>query len=363
MFVDNSAGFDSLLHEVSAEVGTLGQDGQMIDSMDNRRRAGGAPAQWYTDPMGRHQHRYWDGTAWTEHVADDGLSSTDPLYEPSPDSADQTDASQNHYSPEVQALLPALHPPSANGDQHLWQEHYVGRMDAVRRLGELGDRSAVAPLVEVATKPAVEYDSLRLAAIEALGVVGDLSAAPPVIAAFLAGDMDLGDDTAPTIGSMLARTADQAALAPLVEKMSSANEEFEDDYPDWYNPYDPEFYMSTPREVQDKVSNTCAAILSFAGEQGMECLFTALGCPRDSVARRLGGVEDPPVDRLIQAAGAPEGNVRAAALVALCVVESRGIIRRGEIEGMLKAALDDEDERVRDAASDLLRWYPPDDQA
>ena len=38
-----------------------------------------APADWYPDPTRRHQHRYWDGTAWTHHVADDGKASVDPL--------------------------------------------------------------------------------------------------------------------------------------------------------------------------------------------------------------------------------------------------------------------------------------------
>jgi hypothetical protein len=36
------------------------------------------PASWQPDPTGRHQHRYWDGTAWTEHVADAGVAATDP---------------------------------------------------------------------------------------------------------------------------------------------------------------------------------------------------------------------------------------------------------------------------------------------
>ena len=27
-------------------------------------------AGWYPDPSGRHSHRWWDGAAWTEHVAD-----------------------------------------------------------------------------------------------------------------------------------------------------------------------------------------------------------------------------------------------------------------------------------------------------
>jgi hypothetical protein len=38
-----------------------------------------APGSWHPDPTGRHDHRYWDGTAWTAHVADRGISATDPL--------------------------------------------------------------------------------------------------------------------------------------------------------------------------------------------------------------------------------------------------------------------------------------------
>lgn len=37
-----------------------------------------APAGWLPDPSGRFQHRYWDGARWTEHVATNGVSSTDP---------------------------------------------------------------------------------------------------------------------------------------------------------------------------------------------------------------------------------------------------------------------------------------------
>jgi len=35
------------------------------------------PADWYPDPSGRHEHRYWDGSRWTEHVASHGRQSTD----------------------------------------------------------------------------------------------------------------------------------------------------------------------------------------------------------------------------------------------------------------------------------------------
>jgi hypothetical protein len=41
------------------------------------------PASWLPDPTGRHDHRYWDGTGWTEHVADAGVAAIEP-YEPAP---------------------------------------------------------------------------------------------------------------------------------------------------------------------------------------------------------------------------------------------------------------------------------------
>lgn len=34
-------------------------------------------AGWLSDPGGRHQLRYWDGKAWTHHVADDGVQAVD----------------------------------------------------------------------------------------------------------------------------------------------------------------------------------------------------------------------------------------------------------------------------------------------
>lgn len=37
------------------------------------------PAGWYGDPAQRHAFRYWDGSQWTEHVADGGVAGIDPL--------------------------------------------------------------------------------------------------------------------------------------------------------------------------------------------------------------------------------------------------------------------------------------------
>ena len=36
------------------------------------------PADWYPDPYGRHELRYWDGGQWTDHVSSHGSQSTDP---------------------------------------------------------------------------------------------------------------------------------------------------------------------------------------------------------------------------------------------------------------------------------------------
>ncbi|HET7762787.1 MAG TPA: DUF2510 domain-containing protein [Phycicoccus sp.] len=46
----------------------------MVDAARPRARS-----DWYPDPTGRHQFRYWDGSGWTAHVADGGVASSDPL--------------------------------------------------------------------------------------------------------------------------------------------------------------------------------------------------------------------------------------------------------------------------------------------
>ena len=38
-----------------------------------------ADAGWLPDPLTRHELRYWDGSAWTEHVSDQGATSVAPL--------------------------------------------------------------------------------------------------------------------------------------------------------------------------------------------------------------------------------------------------------------------------------------------
>jgi hypothetical protein len=39
---------------------------------------------WFRDPSGRHQWRFWGGDDWTPHVSDDGVHRDDPLTAPAP---------------------------------------------------------------------------------------------------------------------------------------------------------------------------------------------------------------------------------------------------------------------------------------
>jgi Protein of unknown function (DUF2510) len=40
--------------------------------------AAAVPAGWFVDPHGRHEHRWWDGTRWTDQVSTGGLRALDP---------------------------------------------------------------------------------------------------------------------------------------------------------------------------------------------------------------------------------------------------------------------------------------------
>ena len=79
-------------HHISIEVdaGVLGNDEKADDVarliwsfhgvVADLLRVGAAPAEgrWAPDPHRRHELRWWDGSAWTEHVSDGGVASVDP---------------------------------------------------------------------------------------------------------------------------------------------------------------------------------------------------------------------------------------------------------------------------------------------
>jgi len=71
------------LEEVAEDLGEPG-----LDTSWEYQPVGEAPppapkgqwwAGWLPDPRGRHEFRYWDGSNWTEHVADSGLAGVDPV--------------------------------------------------------------------------------------------------------------------------------------------------------------------------------------------------------------------------------------------------------------------------------------------
>ncbi len=55
-----------------------GHPSDAIDASSGNVTYTGVAPGWLVDPTGRHEKRYWSGTAWTEHVTDRGAPGTDP---------------------------------------------------------------------------------------------------------------------------------------------------------------------------------------------------------------------------------------------------------------------------------------------
>lgn len=53
-------------------------DGPAPDAPDPDGPAPSHPANWYPDPLGRYEHRWYDGAQWTDQVATGGQPSVDP---------------------------------------------------------------------------------------------------------------------------------------------------------------------------------------------------------------------------------------------------------------------------------------------
>ncbi len=68
------------------------------------------PPDWHPDPAGRHQHRYWDGTNWTEHVSDFGRQSVDPVTVSAPLPATGMSAEKIQHQVQGKAGLPSTGP-------------------------------------------------------------------------------------------------------------------------------------------------------------------------------------------------------------------------------------------------------------
>jgi len=49
-----------------------------VESTTSSTPTPSVPADWYKDPSGRFEYRYWDGQKWTEHVSRSGTVHKDP---------------------------------------------------------------------------------------------------------------------------------------------------------------------------------------------------------------------------------------------------------------------------------------------
>ncbi len=87
-------------------------------------------ADWLDDPFDRHEHRYWDGSQWTDQVSDAGETGTDP-----PDRTEYREP-----EPEASAVVSddgslfrgISHDPGRNAEVTLWPDR-IERTKAKRR--------------------------------------------------------------------------------------------------------------------------------------------------------------------------------------------------------------------------------------
>lgn|GEM_PF-3834924 len=73
-------------------------------------------ADWYPDPSGRFQFRYWDGEAWTGHVSTDGKTDWDPPGDGDAEHADEAAATESGaddsaWAPAAEGAEPAVETP------------------------------------------------------------------------------------------------------------------------------------------------------------------------------------------------------------------------------------------------------------
>ena len=98
---------------------------------------------WYPDPLGRHEHRYWDGREWTHHVGSAGQPGIDPLYPSGPDPVKlrPRDPAAEQPAPVAVAHQPA---PSARDSPVRAEETNKRVQKQLRKVGAMHRSDAVA---------------------------------------------------------------------------------------------------------------------------------------------------------------------------------------------------------------------------
>ena len=135
-----------------------------------------SPAGWHPDPMGRHEHRYWDGAQWTEHVADAGRSGHDPI-EATPSGA-SGDGSSSTAAAEGSSGLPATETPAATGgpdpSDQAGQPQGTGQAGPPQGTGQAHQPPPQQPQPQQAGGPAHQAPPTNGLAVAAL-IIGILS--------------------------------------------------------------------------------------------------------------------------------------------------------------------------------------------
>ena len=160
-------------------------------------------SNWYPDPVRRHQYRYWNGTAWTEHVADAGRQSSDPLTPVTP----------------VMPVMPVIvaAPPEK---RHLFRNAAIA-VGAVA-LGLTADSTAEGALLDALER---ETDiATRAELLDALGRTGGSASLAALAAMRAEGDSRAILDDAPELQALIARCLETASPVPRVRRSAPRSE-------------------------------------------------------------------------------------------------------------------------------------------
>ena len=131
---------------------------------------GQPPADWYADPSGRNELRYWDGSGWTDHVFDNGKQSIDARVAPAtPEALDATLVAAAEIQQESSTKIASVPLVSSGSSTAPTKVSFFGARKAAqdaqdenRRLQDLVDKHGLREVADLeATKEAL---SLEIAA-------------------------------------------------------------------------------------------------------------------------------------------------------------------------------------------------------
>lgn len=94
------------------------------------------PANWYPDPLGRYELRYWDGGQWSDYVANQGVQGFDPLVAAQLEQAAQSGGMQGGGTVLTEPVLVVSHRARVvdGSDEHAVSDRYGRQVGAVREI-------------------------------------------------------------------------------------------------------------------------------------------------------------------------------------------------------------------------------------